>query len=87
MNRPYREWIKRHYCEFCGKCDEIDNRGEPLVTPSHVRTYKATGVDLGNIIPLCVKCHQQFEGLPTEEKMRWEKVAKRYEHEYGYGKS
>ena len=67
-NKIYRKFISKNYCAFCGKCDGIDDDGDPRVDPCHVKTWASTYMDLGNIFPSCRSCHQTYENFPSDIK-------------------
>jgi len=54
------------------------------VTPSHVRTFKASQIDLYNLIPMCIccGCHQRFEDEDKQRKAEMLPIAEKYTREY-----
>ena len=76
------EWIRKNYCHLCGKCDWIDEYGDPRVDPSHLKTRGAGGQDIDNTVPMCRACHMAFEVSHRDDKMKLEGVAKGYYQRY-----
>jgi hypothetical protein len=58
-NPLYLRWVKRFACAACGSTRLVD----PAHTGPHGLSTKAS--DLG-CIPLCRKCHDQFDADPKE---------------------
>lgn len=68
-NEALRKWIRQQPCAICNRWDQwLQNLGEGRSQVSHVRTYKATGLDDDNVLPMCAHCHQDHEHRSTTEK-------------------
>ena len=50
---PFREWVVRRYpCANCGK---------RASDPAHVVSKAKGGYDVGDIVPMCTKCHRYIQ--------------------------
>jgi len=57
-NREFLNWIARQTC-LCGS-PGVEHGHEWLVTPSHIRSKRASGIDVGNVVPMCMECHHKY---------------------------
>jgi len=50
----------------------------PRVTVSHIKTRGSGGRDWNNVVPMCFRCHAQFETLGGQEKREYLDLAASY---------
>lgn len=61
--RDFLDWVCRRGCVTCGSAGEYHDNGEWLVDPSHIKTRKAGGSDIGNCVGMCRKCHVMLHNM------------------------
>ena len=87
IDKGHAEFIRKQYCCICGCCDTIDERGEPVVTVSHI-TKKGMGgankQEYNNLTPMCLTngCHQRFELLSSDKREVYRDLAKQLTREF-----
>lgn len=84
-NREFLDWIARQLC-VCG-APGVEHGHEWLVTPSHIRSRGAGGRDVGNVVPMCMKCHHAYGKLGKTlfeklYKLDLRQLAKGYEKQW-----
>ena len=75
--------LRRNYCILCRGCDSVDKYGDPICTVSHIRTKGAGGQLIGNTVPMCLRCHVEFESWPAAKKRELLKEAERFKRNGG----
>jgi len=50
--------------------EELDTT-QKVSVPAHVRTWKASGLDHNNIVPMCLLAHAGQEGKNKEFEAKW----------------
>lgn len=82
-NRHFLEWIKRNHCCVCGTFDYVDPKsGDPIVTPSHVKTRGSGGCDFENVVPMCFRCHRKYEDSTSAERKEYKQQAIQWTRRY-----
>lgn len=84
-DQDHADFIRTQYCHICGSCDDINDYGDPVVTPSHIVKKGMGGAntdpalyEYNNLLPQCTRCHQWFETLPRVEREFYKDVAEQF---------
>lgn len=83
-DKAHAQYIRNQYCCVCGGVDYIDEKGNPVVTVSHI-TKKGMGgahhgkkYEYNNLTPMCLRCHRSYETLPKEEREKYRHIAQHF---------
>lgn len=74
MRKDFRAWIREQCCMLAEvnpghTCEGVGDRQS--VEPAHVKTWGSSGLDVGNIVPLCPAAHDLQEGATKEFERRF----------------
>lgn len=82
-DKQHADFIRHQPCCMCQSFDGIDERGDGFVTVAHIKARGMGGAnhgteyEYGNLIPLCFKCHRDFDdNWPQKDKNKLLRVGK-----------
>ena len=69
-SRDFLNWITTFRCVACGSPGQIHEDATYRTAPAHIKSRGSGGEDIGNVVPLCYRCHtqQHTQGWATFKK-------------------